>query len=218
MTPLLAVLFALFGGAPYALAHQTPTPAFSSYRIPMATPTYPTRSLPTPSAPSTAGFTLPNPPQQAIAPAPQRTPQVSQAPASLAATIEADVLADTNAEREANGLPALENDNALASIAQSHSADMLANNYFDHADRNGCAADCRLNEAGYSWSAMGENIHMMSGYNLSPAATAQKIVTDWMNSPGHRANMLNASYTHAGIGVALSGSTIYTTEDFAEPK
>lgn len=99
-----------------------------------------------------------------------------------------------------------------------HSTDMLVNDYFNHTDLTGCTADCRLTKAGYSWSAMGENIHMMSGYNLAAAASAEKIVTDWMNSPEHRANILNASYTNVGIGIAISGSTIYTTADYAEPQ
>jgi uncharacterized protein YkwD len=132
--------------------------------------------------------------------------------------IESEVLRLTNAARADNGLAPLTSDTALANIARAHSVDMLTHNYFSHPDLTGCDGACRMTNAGYSWQAMGENIHMMSGYHLSVTDTAQKIVTDWMNSPGHRANILNSSFTHAGIGIAMEGDTIYTTADYSLPR
>ncbi len=127
--------------------------------------------------------------------------------------IEAYVLADTNAFRAQNGLAALTADAQVALIARTHSADMLANNYFEHSDRTGCNPGCRLTNAGYRWNSYGENIHWMSGYKLNAADSAQKIVNDWINSPGHRANMLGA-FTYAGVGIAINGDTVYTTTDY----
>ena len=150
----------------------------------------------------------------------QTPPQNIVAPAAntFASQVEADVLADTNAQREQNGLPALAANATLASVASAHSADMLANKYFSHTDRQGCDAACRITNAGYSWQDAGENIHMMSGYQLDAAGAAQKIVTDFMNSPEHRANILNTSYEDIGIGVAVSGDTVYTTQDFGKAR
>lgn len=123
-----------------------------------------------------------------------------------------------NAERAKAGEAPLAADTALSNIARAHSADMLAHGYFSHTDTKGCDGACRLSNAGYGWSSMGENIHMMSGYDYDAAATAQKIVADWMASPPHRANILNSTFTRVGVGIATQGSTVYTTADYALPR
>ena len=145
------------------------------------------------------------------------TPAPTPAPAAAdyAAQIQQFVLAETNSARAQNGLPALSGDAQAASIARAHSADMLANHYFEHTNLSGCNAGCRLTNAGYTWKSYGENIHWMSGYKLSAQDAAKKIVTDWMNSPGHRANILG-SFTYAGVGIAVSGDTVYSTTDYTK--
>lgn len=90
---------------------------------------------------------------------------------------------------------------------------MLTKNYFEHTNLSGCNAGCRLTNAGYVWKSYGENIHWMSGYKLSAQDSAKKIVNDWMNSPGHRANILG-SFTYAGVGIAVNGDKIYSTTDY----
>lgn len=95
---------------------------------------------------------------------------------------------------------------------------MLAQNYFSHTNKQGCSASCRADSAGYGWRAYGENIHAMWGYQMSAQDTAKKIVTDWMNSPGHRANILNSTFTHAGIGLAVQGTSIYSTANYSLPR
>lgn len=143
-------------------------------------------------------------------------------PAAAAGTalseVEADVLAYTNDVRAEHGLAPLAANQALERAARAHSADMLKNDYFDHVDRSGCDPGCRITNAGYAWQAFGENIHMMSGYGLGAEGTAHKIVDDWLASPGHRANLLNATYTDVGIGVASAGDTYDTAADYAEPR
>lgn len=146
------------------------------------------------------------PPKQAPVPATQPT----QTPDDFQTQVEQYVLAQTNAARAQNDLAALTSDSLVASVARAHSADMLAKNYFAHTNVSGCSAACRLTNAGYPWRSYGENIHWMSGYELSAKETAQKIVSDWMNSPGHRANILGA-FTYAGVGIAVDGSKIYST-------
>ncbi len=143
----------------------------------------------------------------------QTAPSPVQTSETAATQIEQYVLADTNAFRAQNGLPALTADERAAAVARAHSADMISNHYFEHTNLLGCDPGCRLANAGYVWHSYGENIHWMSGYKLSAADSAQKIVNDWINSPGHRANMLGA-FTYAGIGIAVSGDTIYSTADY----
>ncbi len=144
--------------------------------------------------------------------------QVSPAPQTVASSdfrtqVEQFVLAETNAARNQHGLAPLISDAQAAAVARAHSQDMLTKNYFEHTNMNGCNAGCRLTSAGYAWRTYGENIHWMSGYKLSAQDSAKKIVSDWMNSPGHRANILG-SFTYAGIGIAVSGDKIYSTTDY----
>ena len=131
----------------------------------------------------------------------------------FAAQVEQYVFIDTNAARAQNGLPAFVSDTNVANVARAHSADMLSKNYFEHMDLDGCNPGCRLTNAGYAWKSYGENIHWMSGYKLSAADTAMKIVTDWMNSPGHRANILGA-FKYTGVGIVVSGDKVYSTTDY----
>lgn len=142
------------------------------------------------------------------------TPIVSE----FASQVEQAVFDKVNIERSNNGLTALKFDATLADIARSHSNDMLTNNYFNHTNLSGCSTSCRITNAGYSWRGVGENIYMMSGYKLSADATAEKIVQGWMNSPGHRANILSHTFTHQGIGVYSEGSKVYATQNFATPR
>ncbi len=123
-----------------------------------------------------------------------------------------------NAERAKEGISPLAAEVTLAGIARAHSADMLTNNYFDHTSKSGCNAGCRLDKASYAWKSYGENIHWMSGYTLSAAETANKIVQAWMNSSGHRANILKSTFTNVGVGIAVEGTKIYTTADYSLPR
>ncbi|HEV3245063.1 MAG TPA: CAP domain-containing protein [Candidatus Paceibacterota bacterium] len=157
-------------------------------------------------------------PQPAVTIQPSVSSQPITGPTDFASQVAADVFADTNQERAQNGLAPLTQNQTLVSIAQSHAADMLANNYFEHNDLTGCSPSCRLTNAGYAWQAMGENIYEMSGYDLDAAGTADQIVQGWMNSPEHRANILDVSYIETGVGIAAQGSTVYATSDYAEPR
>ncbi len=122
-----------------------------------------------------------------------------------------DVLALVNEERNTAGLPALVWHDGATEVAWAHSLDMDVRNFFDHTNPDGELPWDRLTAAGVAWSTAGENIAW--GYS-SPAA----VMTGWMNSPGHRANILNTSYTHIGIGVHDSGATIWWTQVFLVPR
>ncbi len=125
---------------------------------------------------------------------------------------EAQLIDLINAERVRRGLDALSVNPVLMQVAEAHSQDMVNRNFFDHINPDGQGPDGRLNEAGYAWSWCGENIG--GGY-----ATAQAMFTGWMNSTGHRDNMLFRDYTEIGIGYVTGGHYgHYWTAVFATPQ
>jgi len=125
---------------------------------------------------------------------------------------EGAVLALVNQERAKAGCKALTMDSRLTAAARGHSADMAAKNYFDHTSQDGTAFADRIKRAGYQWSTAGENI-------AKGQKDAASVMTSWMNSPGHRANILNCAYKNIGIGLAYDAKrTPYWTQDFAAPR
>lgn len=125
----------------------------------------------------------------------------------------------TNVERERAGVPMLGYDEALAAIATGHSEDMALNNYFSHTAQDGCTLTCRFNEAGYIAWSWGENIAWRSSSQLPEAKElAAYFVEMWMNSEGHRLNMLSSKFTLEGVGLARVGDKVYATVNFANPQ
>jgi uncharacterized protein YkwD len=123
----------------------------------------------------------------------------------------AQVLALTNSQRAKAGCKALSVSSKLTTAAQSHTADMAANNYFSHDSQDGRSPFDRMKDAGYSFSAAAENIAMGQ-------QTPADVMSAWMNSPGHKANILNCTYTQLGVGYAVSKSgSPYWTQDFGKP-
>jgi uncharacterized protein YkwD len=128
--------------------------------------------------------------------------------------VEEAVFAMTNDLRRRNGLPVFLKDESCRDAARGHSADMFARNYFDHADPEGRSVKERLpgNPAIRLW---GENIWTGRGYD--PRQTqylAHKIMDSWMNSPGHRKNILSPGYTHLGVGVITDHQEVKATQVF----
>jgi uncharacterized protein YkwD len=118
-----------------------------------------------------------------------------------------------NAQRATAGLSALSAQGQLGSAAQLHSEDMACNNYFSHSGLDSSTVATRIERQGYNWSAAGENIG--AGYS-SP----ESVVSGWMNSEGHRANILNTDFTEIGIGYAFGADSdygAYWTAVFARP-
>ena len=109
-----------------------------------------------------------------------------------------------NAERIAQGLAALTMDANIRSVARAHSEDMINRNFFSHTNPDYHDVGDRLQTAGISFNLAGENI----GYNNYPDP-AQTAVTSWMNSSGHRANILHTGFTSTGMGVAQSTNGEY---------
>ncbi|WP_425583825.1 CAP domain-containing protein [Streptomyces rectiviolaceus] len=118
------------------------------------------------------------------------------------------VLRLTNAERTAAGLRALSPDPLLTVAAQGHSADMIARAFYSHTSPDGGEPWHRASAAGSTHRAIGENI-------ACGQRTPAEVVDGWMNSPGHRANILKPSFTHLGVGFAGGGSAgTYWTQLF----
>lgn len=115
-----------------------------------------------------------------------------------------------NAERQKYGLPALYYDPAISDVARTKSQDMAANHYFAHnSPTYGMASDMLL-RFGITWSAWGENI-------ASGQDTPEIVVSEWMNSPSHRENILSPNFTLIGVGYYVDSSgTPYWTQMFTD--
>ncbi|MET9367511.1 CAP domain-containing protein [Streptomyces griseoflavus] len=109
-----------------------------------------------------------------------------------------EVIGLTNRARARAGLPPLSGDPRLTEAAQAHSADMVARDFYSHTAPDGSGPLERATAAGSARRAVGENI---ACGQRSPA----EVVEGWMNSPGHRANILAAGFTHIGVGFAGGG-------------
>ncbi len=124
------------------------------------------------------------------------TPTPTTPKESPTGTISAtDIITATNIEREKNGLPKLTFSSVLSKSAQVKADDMLAHHYFEHVSPNGTTLNDLVKDAGYTFLAIGENL---AYGNFS---TGAGVVRAWMNSPGHRANILSPNYSEIGIGI-----------------
>jgi uncharacterized protein YkwD len=142
-----------------------------------------------------------------------------------------------NGERRKHGLSLLTWDNKLSSIARKHSQDMAMRNYFSHDTPEGHGFSYRYSQAGYSCAVHGQgNIYYTGAENIfqnnlydrvvfidgvanydwnTVRKIAESTVQGWMNSRGHRKNILTPYWTSEGIGVALSpDDKVYITQNF----
>ncbi|MER5708663.1 CAP domain-containing protein [Streptomyces sp. NPDC002122] len=152
-------------------------------------------------------------------PAPAVGSPTAAAPATAAAGAETDaaggkvaeyvqqVVALANAEREKAGCGPVRAETHLRTAAQRHSDDMAARDYYEHDTPEGRDAGDRMTGAGYTWSTWGENIHRGP---KTPALAME----DWMDSPGHRENILNCSFKDIGVGVTLTANGPWWVQDF----
>ncbi len=131
--------------------------------------------------------------------------------AQQASQTEQEVLDLTNEERTDRGLGQLSWDEKLAAAAQAHAEDMADRNYFDHYSPEGENVADRIIDQGYTYLTAGENI----AYGQT---SASQVMDGWMNSEGHRANILNEYFTELGVGIASNSSgRIYWVQVFGTP-
>ena len=118
---------------------------------------------------------------------------------------EKEVVRLVNEERAKNGLKPLTYDWELSRVARIKSQDMKDNKYFSHTSPTYGSPFQMMKSFGIKYRSAGENI-------ARGQATPQAVVNAWMNSSGHRANILNSSFTHIGVGYVANGK--YWTQMF----
>ncbi|WP_344078230.1 CAP domain-containing protein [Luedemannella helvata] len=165
-------------------------------------PTGPAPAAPT-SAPPTTG-----PPESPTVKASQLPPSKKNSPYAYA-ELEDRVFALTNQARAREGCGALRRDGKLVKAARAHSTDMARNRFLEHTGSDRSSPGTRIERAGYSaGSGWAENIAY--GY-----ATPEAVMDGWMNSSGHRRNILNCGLKALGVGVARAANgSLYWTQDF----
>ena len=192
----------------------TPAPTAKPTEKPSTTPApteKPTEKPAATPAPTAKPTEKPAPTEKPTAtPAPTVQPTTKPNTSSSESAMEEEVLRLVNEERTKRGLNALKRASDLDALARAHSADMINRHFFDHNNPDGQSPFDRMRAAGISYRAAAENI-------ASGQRSAEAVMNAWMNSSGHRANILNATYTEIGIGaVKSSGGTIYWTQEFVK--
>ncbi|WP_200211896.1 CAP domain-containing protein [Micromonospora coerulea] len=173
----------------------------------------PSTARPSPSA----SRTVAPKPSRTTAPSRQLERTAAPSPSTATATATGKITAElqkvvdlVNQERAKAGCKALSIDDKLMRAAQAHSQDQADHKTMSHDGSDGSDVGERLDRVGYAWRGYGENV---AWNQQSPAA----VMDAWMNSPGHRANILNCAFTEIGVGVARSNGP-YWTQDFGTPR
>jgi uncharacterized protein YkwD len=138
---------------------------------------------------SAAADPLPDAAAASIGPAPE-------------ATTQQNVFVYTNAHRARYRAQPVRYHYALAVAAQRHANDMASRNQMTHTGSDGSNPGQRISRAGFRWTSWGENVAV--GYSSSSA-----VVWAWLNSPGHRANLLNPRFQWMGVGIAWGHGRIW---------
>lgn len=120
-----------------------------------------------------------------------------------------EMLGAVNAQRAAAGAPPLQLCATLQAAAQGHSEYQASVGRMSHTGRNGSSMSQRADGSGYAgWNALAENV-------AAGSPDVGSVMSGWMNSSGHRKNLLSATYVHVGFGLARSSDgTPYWTQDF----
>ncbi|MFC9592138.1 sigma-70 family RNA polymerase sigma factor [Streptomyces sp. NPDC056944] len=198
-----------------ATASSTAAPSPSVSKTPRTSPKpsrpTPTASRTTPPAPPRPTRTAPPAPDPAPT-APRPTSGSGSGTGSTGAgsgsgsgsgSTQQEVISLVNSERAKAGCGPLTEHPLLTKAAQGHSDDMAARDFFDHTNPDGDGPGERVTAAGYAWSTYGENI-------AKGQSTPAEVMDSWMNSPGHRANILNCDFKEIGIGLHTSGGPYWT--------
>lgn len=136
--------------------------------------------------------------------------QQASTPAQSPTEMEEQIRQQINAIRQKQGLAPLSLNTKLAQVARSYSQRMAEQKFFSHTSPAGDNIEDRARAAGIFYFMIGENL--FTSTNIPQPATAA--VQGWMNSPGHRANILRPEYRETGIGVWQIGNTYYITQLF----
>ena len=201
---------------PQQKPESTPsTPSTTPQQKPESTPSTPSttpqqKPESTPSTPSTTPQQKPESTPSTPSTTPQQKPESTpeQKPSTDFSSYQQQVLDLVNVERTKRGISALTLDSNLSSVATKKSQDMVNKNYFDHTSPTYGSPFDMMKQFGISYRTAGENI-------AKGQKTPQEVVTAWMNSEGHRKNILNPNFTNLGVGIAKdSKGTTYWTQMF----
>ncbi len=169
-----------------------------------STPTTPT----TPTKPSNPDPIKPTEPTTPTNPKPTTPPATETPSVSGLSAIELEVVRLVNIERQKEGLQPLQASSELSNVARMKSQDMANKNYFSHTSPTYGSPFDMMKQFGIKYNTAGENI-------AKGQLTAQSVVTAWMNSSGHRANIMNPSFNKIGVGhYKSSNGTNYWTQMF----
>jgi uncharacterized protein YkwD len=129
--------------------------------------------------------------------------------------VRAAMLAQVNAQRTAAGAAPLVLDPRLSEVAQQHAEDMLARSYYDHESPEGLQPRDRVLRAGYPARMVAENI-------ARGPTSVEEVLSAWMQSRGHRGNLLHSAFTELGVGCAVGrnavGYTVLWVQEFGRPR
>ncbi|MRX72244.1 sporulation protein [Bacillus lacus] len=190
---------------------SAPKPAEQAKPAPAPAPKPAEQAKPAPApAPKPAEQAKPAPapapkPAEQTKPAPAPAPKPAEQTQSSVSAFEKKVVELTNVERQKQGLKPLQLDEALSKVARVKSQDMKNKNYFSHTSPTYGSPFDMMKQFGISYKTAGENIAMGQ---RSP----EEVVKAWMNSEGHRKNIMNGQYTHIGVGHVADGN--YWTQMF----
>ncbi len=139
-------------------------------------------------------------------------PQTPRAPVQSPAIArdEAEVRQRINEIRQERGLNQLRDNFMLAQVARNYSQKMARKNFFSHTSPDGDTPAQRVRSAGIFYLVMGENLFKSTNVP-KPVPLA---VEGWMDSPGHRENIMHPEYTQTGVGIWREGNTYYITQLF----
>lgn len=130
-------------------------------------------------------------------------------PTNCESSEEAEVRSLANQARAQDGDGPLSCDTLMGEVARMHAQDMCDRGYFDHTSQDGRSPFQRMSDHGVSYSTAGENIAWGQ-------QTPSQVHTGWMNSPGHRRNILNGAFGRIGVGYASCGGRPYWVQVFAD--
>ncbi|NLY70989.1 MAG: serine protease [Clostridiales bacterium] len=198
---------------PKAPAAEKPAPTPVKPKAPAAE-----KPAPTPEKPKAPAAEKPAPAPEKPAPAPEKpntqAPQKPESPAketTVPGNYEAKVVDLVNKERAAQGLAPLKYNAELSKVARIKAEDMRDKNYFSHTSPTYGSPFDMMKSFGIKYRAAGENI--AKGYR-----TPESVMDGWMNSPGHKANIMSPNFTEVGVGyVTDSKGTGYWVQMFIRP-
>jgi len=208
---------------PSVTSTLTKPPPTATISNPTYTPDHPTDTSTPQSSPGTNTAIPPTKTNTPIPPTATAEPPATMTPEGCAfsgnSTYENQVVALINQERTNRGLPELVNNSSLRLAARRHSEDMACNDIFSHTGSDGSTLSSRILAAGYNYSWAAENIAASSSSSFSASA----VVSMWMNSTGHKKNILNENAVHIGVGFRYAGDSdshdydAFYTADFGRP-